>query len=309
MSTLTSLKLSRGVPEDNNPSWEVELVHSDGDEYVRDDLAVSGPAVTESGIWLGKNSGFYGSPSVMFSSQNSLFTSGEILTPLSHRPKDIVVPIKIRVEDPEDLHFVRADLLRNIDPLFASQAGECVYITHTSTRGGSKFIPVKLISGQTSTIVLHKEERILQLLLVFKSEWPYWSGTAISRDVVNADIEAGTTFTETIIGDVPVYPTWLINGGLDDLIITNEDTGEFFNFPDDTVFASSNLVTTIRTTPGRQSVVQFNSGDVNVFTEMTYDSKLWAFQPGDNDWKAETTNGNSTSRVKLRMFNQYLDVY
>lgn len=280
-----SLVLSRGA-------WSVELVHPASDEY---DVTPSGDAT--SGMWLGTAPTLFGAPPVMFDERTRVATPGAVITVAAHRPRDIVLPITLRVDDAtlEDLEIVAHTIISNVDPLADTDP---VRLTYTRPDGTTaRWIDADLVAGHDGITIETCEDRSVRFVLVFRAGQPYWSDGverqvdidgAIAGDTVawsdastawsatdvfwsgGAVTTGGTTFT----GDMPVEPRWELDGPFTAVTISHDGTGEEWAYTG-TVAVGETLTVDLRS-----SSKSVTLDGVNTWQHLAAGSDLWKFGIG-----------------------------
>ncbi len=186
----------------------------------------------------------------------------------------------------------------------------------TAPDGSQRELTCRYLSG------LQLNEEKLYLLkqtapLVFRAPDPYWydTQTNVFTYVTGGQpatffpffplrLSSSTVFTDASVsnlGDVEAWPEWIITGPGDSITLRNLTTGETITL--NTTIGTGEQIT-IDTKPGKKTIRK-NDG-TNLFGSQSFDSSLWALQPGSNSIRIEVSNTTTASSVQLSYRNRYL---
>ncbi len=156
-----------------------------------------------------------------------------------------------------------------------------------------------------------------EAVLVFHAFDPFWYSTQDNIFTYTTGAQVATFFpffplrlsSSTVFadvsltnsGDVEAWPEWIITGPGDFIVLRNLTTGEAITLSA-TLGAGEQI--TINTKPGKKTVKK-NDG-TNLFGSLSFDSSLWALQPGNNSIRIEVSSTTTASSVQLSYRNRYL---
>lgn len=308
-----SLTLARGA-------WSVELIHPASDEY---DVTPSGDAT--SGMWLGRAPTLFGGPPVLYDERLRVAAPGSVITPATHKARDIVLPVTLRVDDAtlEDLEVVAATIIANVDPIADDDP---VRITYTRPDGTTaRWIDAKLVGGHDSIRIETCEDRSVRFVLVFRSGQPYWSDGAERQVDVDGAIggdsvawsDTGTAWSDTgewwsggavttggttFTGDVAVEPRWELDGPFTSVSIIRDSTGAAWTYTG-TVADGDTLTVDLRS-----SSKSVTLEGANAWQNLSAGSNLFNFDPGAETYSMVFTGEGANTDVRLYWTPYWLTV-
>ena len=152
--------------------------------------------------------------------------------------------------------------------------------------------------------------------LAFRAADPYWADATESSVVATIDSTAYTWFpflplilgasdvfaqsTITNTGDVDAWPVIKVAGPGTDLNVTNQTTGQSWQF---TGSISGGSVLVVDHRPGHKSA---RLDGANVFGRLSDDSVLWPLVPGPNRVSIGFASASAASRVEFTWRNRWL---
>lgn len=283
-------------------SFSFDLIHADSDVYP-----------TGGGAWLGTNPMLFGPPPVLYDEQIYVASPGSIITPKVHRPRDIVIPVTIRVNDTDDVEDVLDTIIRGVDPMYSSTP---VRITYTRPDATSRYIDCYQLSGASGIRMFEKTSRVLKFALGFRAPDPYWtdsSGGTVTVTVFTSraddwddaaiewdDAAIGWGFPAyrdctafNISGDMRVYPVWEIDGPGDVIVVQDLATEKWFRVDG----LATGETMTIDTRPASRDI---SIDGAPAWDRLVAGSELWTFAPGASAQYRVWIDGNATaSEVRM----------
>jgi hypothetical protein len=265
------------------------------------------------GMFLGANASIFGAPTATIDEQLLIVTPGAIQTPITHRPRDLVVPVLLQGAAPGDLETIIAALSTGTDPIYDSDP---VRLTWERDDSSSRWIDARLIGGGAGLSVRHVGSLSARAVLAFRAAWPYWSdGADRTVTTTNADFagrgtlfsavgvafsaagepfsgESVATETATITGDLAAQPIWQADGPFEQLDAVRAD-GAAWRYTG-TVLAGETL--TIDTRPTSRSATLDGA---SVWANLAGSSTMFGFEPGAASWLVNAKGHGVGTEIRM----------
>lgn len=283
---------------------ELSWIDADGTEHP----LTATPQFRKLQGWIGRFM-----PPISFVEDEVPLQPGARLRNVKTTARDVDIPIMVKGTGEIDLRNNIRLLLQYIDPNRGDGR-----LRITAPDGSQRDLYCRYSSGMEGHE--SKDTTIpwiwMTLILTFRAFDPYWYGVQTQVQTYTTGqpatffpffplrLSSSSVFADATInnqGDVETWPEWVITGPGSQIVLHNLTTGETITL---NVTLGIGETVTIDTSPGNKTVKK-NDG-TNLYSQMTFDSSLWAIQKGSNSIQIEMSSSTTTSSVQLTFRERYL---
>lgn len=242
--------------------------------------------------------------------------AGSRLRYAQDKPRDMSMTLLFRGATQSDLRTTMREWSRRFHHL----RGDSI-LRFTTPVGDQRELTVRYDSGfeiveSDSTNPIGTWQRTV---VNFRAFEPYWSDTSDTSATFSggsprlffpifplhlSSDSVSVTATIDNTGDVEAWPVWTVRGPGVGVAVRNLSTGRALELPTLTLGATDSI--TVDTRPGRKTVV--NQAGVNIFAQLSANSKLWSLAPGSNQISVEVGSTSSISQVTVAYRRRWLSV-
>lgn len=293
-------------------------------------------------LFAGRRLQVYGMVPVQLTERSAALIPGSRVDYVRHGARDIVIPVVIVGDEPDDVEETLADLARAIDPV----QGE-VRVTHYRDDGTQRWLTGRYVAGLEMLGLELCTSREVTAALAIRAYHPYWRtyATPITVEPPPATFGGGTTDTnaadvgvndpipvngyvtdiEFSAADIPFNALVPFSGGASSTVLTTvTNPGDVDAWPVFTIVGPATAIEATNATTGKtwsletlatgaQLIIDTTPGQravtvngANAYGRLADGSSLWALPPGDSQVIIRFAGTGPNSTFQLAFEERYL---